>query len=522
MKALFFLHVLLLSSSLGIAQADDVSCPIETEDPPATATSDSSATSLDDMFEDSYWVSYLFTAVDLYLAQSEVALSEGHATFESFFASPEVQAVDLGLFVPWLHSSFPLDAANLTVMFDYWRSKSAYALMEQADNATHAEAPIEAPTEDAQVLPDGYDDLSWYLQENGLFWEEAGGWAFSGWDGWYPDTPEEGTSAEPAPAEPPSIPTEIATTEPPPESAVVSEGIEWNDIDTWLSSTAGYWPEENSIEEIDASIPYWMGEPDPLIQINVLGLAATELHHVIPEWLARYSVYGTRNQGFAIRLTTDFHRLTTGFNLENQLTQIRNQLRAGSISERQAYNQVLMVHLRNLPAIIRNNRAAVGISSGSAWVFRGSIQAALAQAQYFTATEAALGLTGAGTMAIGGYYLADKWVELVEYDNYNLVAQAEIDLYNTQVKIASRMAQFDGGVILSAVKGFVVCPEDAESPCARKFQAALNRNYFFIQTMGVEQFGISAKQARDIVSEGLFIDYLQCVGAAGCLVQSCE
>jgi len=300
------------------------------------------------------------------------------------------------------------------------------------------------------------------------------------------------------------------------ETGLVYYGYRYYDPGT------GRWLSRDPIDEAGGLNLYGMVGNDPLNRIDFLGLADTELHHVIPEWLARYTAYGARNQGFCIRLTTDFHRLSTGFNLEAQLTQIRNQLQSGLISQAQAYNQVLTVHLRNLPAIIRNNRAAVGIGGGSAVVFRGAIQAGLAQAGYFTASEAALGATGIGTVAVGGLYLTGKWLEWGQYNNFNLEAQAEIDLYNSQAGIASRAAQLDGSAILSVAKGLANCPGDRGSECSRKFQAALNRNYFFIQTMGANQFGVSLKQARDTVAEGLFIDYLRCVKAAGCCVQLCE
>jgi RHS repeat-associated protein len=289
----------------------------------------------------------------------------------------------------------------------------------------------------------------------------------------------------------------------------------------YLHPPLGRWLSRDPIGEKGGVNLYGMVGNNPLNRMDFLGLADTELHHVIPEWLARYSAYGSRDQGFCIRLTKDFHRLSTGFNLEAQLTPIRNQLKAGLISPTQAYNRVLMVHLRNLPAIIRNNRAAVGISGGSAVVFRGAIQAGLAQIQYFTAAEAALGATGVGTLAIAAPYLTSKGLELGEYNNYNLVGQSEADLFNSQVGIASRAAQLDGSAILSVANGLADCPEITGSECARKFQAALNRNYFFIQTMGVSQFGVSLKQARETVSEGLFLDYLRCLEGTGCCVRLC-
>jgi RHS repeat-associated protein len=290
----------------------------------------------------------------------------------------------------------------------------------------------------------------------------------------------------------------------------------------YYSSINGTWLGRDPIEEAGGINLFGVAGNNPMNRIDLLGLSTTELHHVIPEWLVRYTAFGARSQGFCIRLTTDFHRLTTGFNLEAQLSQIRVQFQSGTINQSQAYNRVLLVHLRNLPAIIRNNRVAVGISGGSAIVFRGSMQAALAQVGYFSATEAALGATGIGAIAVGGYYLAGKWLEWGEYNNNNLVGQSEIDLYNSQVGIASRAAQQDGSAILSVATRLATCNGNEGSECARKFRSALNRNYYSIQTMGVDQFGISTKQARDAVSEQLFADYVQCLKAAGCCLRICK
>jgi len=196
---------------------------------------------------------------------------------------------------------------------------------------------------------------------------------------------------------------------------------------------------------------------DPLNRIDFLGLADTELHHVIPEWLARYTAYGARNQGFCIRLTTDFHRLSTGFNLEAQLTQIRNQLQSGLISQAQAYNQVLMVHLRNLPAIIRNNRAAVGISGGSAIAFQGAVRAGLAQVGYFTYGQAALGATGIGLFGSGAYFVYDTWTQIADLNNYVLEQQGDIDAYNRQIDLARRASDRDIALILNATSGLTGC-----------------------------------------------------------------
>ncbi len=288
----------------------------------------------------------------------------------------------------------------------------------------------------------------------------------------------------------------------------------------YYNANTGRWLGRDPIEEQGGKNLYGMVGNDPQNQIDFLGLADTELHHVIPEWLANYSAYGARSQGFCIRLTQQFHRGPGG--LESELTQIRNLLRSGAINQFGAYNRVLLVQLRNLPAIIRNNRAAVGISGGSAVAFQGAVRAGLAQVSYFTYGEAALGATGVGTVAIGGFYLTGKWLEYGEYKNYNLEGQSEIDLYNAQVGIASRAAQLDGSAILSVGKTLATCSANADSECARKFQAALNRNYFFIQTMGVTQYGVSMKQARDAVAEELFIDYLQCLKAAGCCMKPCN
>jgi len=285
----------------------------------------------------------------------------------------------------------------------------------------------------------------------------------------------------------------------------------------------GRWLSRDPIEEAGGLNLYGMVGNDPLNRIDFLGLADTELHHVIPEWLARYTAYGARNQGFCIRLTTDFHRLSTGFNLEAQLTQIRNQLQSGLISQAQAYNQVLMVHLRNLPAIIRNNRAAVGISGGSAIAFQGAVRAGLAQVGYFTYGQAALGATGIGLFGSGAYFVYDTWTQIADLNNYVLEQQGDIDAYNRQIDLARRASDRDIALILNATSGLIRCGnQQGQSACADKFKRAMNRTYFFIETIGASQLGTSNRQARDTISEQLFGDYLQCLKKAGCCIPGCN
>jgi RHS repeat-associated protein len=288
-------------------------------------------------------------------------------------------------------------------------------------------------------------------------------------------------------------------------------------------SSTGRWLSRDPIEEAGGLNLYSMAVNNMLNQIDYLGLADTELHHVIPEWLARYTAYGARNQGFCIRLTTDFHRLTTGFNLEAQLTQIRNQLQAGLINQAQAYNQVLMVHLRNLPAIIRNNRAAVGISGGSAIAFQGAVRAGLAQVGYNTYGAAARGATGIGLVAAGAYFVYDTKIQIADLDNYVLEQQGDIDAYNRQIELARRASDRDIGLILNATSGLIQCSnQQGQSACADKFKRAMNRTYFFIETIGASQLGTSSRQARDTISEQLFGDYLQCLKKAGCCIPGCN
>ena len=278
----------------------------------------------------------------------------------------------------------------------------------------------------------------------------------------------------------------------------------------------GRWLSRDPIEEAGVLDLYGMVGNDPLNRIDFLGLADTKLHHVIPEWLARYSAYGAKGQCFCIRLTTDFHRLRTGFNREAQLTQIRNQLQSGLINQAQAYNQVLMIHLRN------NGRAG-GISGGSAIAFQGAVRPGLAQVGYFTYGQAALGATGIGLVSSGAYFGYDTSTQIADLDNCVLEEEGDIDAYNRQIDLARRASDRDIALVPNATSGLIQCSnQQGQSACADRFKRAMNRTCFFIETIGASQLGTSSRQARDTISEQLFGDYLQCLKKAGCCIPGCN
>ena len=285
----------------------------------------------------------------------------------------------------------------------------------------------------------------------------------------------------------------------------------------------GSWISRDPVEEMGGLNVYGYLGSDPQNKTDFLGLAETELHHVIPEWLAQYSAYGARNQGLCIRLTTDFHRLNSGFNLERQLTQIRNQLQGGWISQSRAYNQVLMLHLRNLPAIVRNNRAAVGINGGGALVFQGAVRAGLAQVGYFSYGQAAFGATGIGLVGSGAYFVYDAKTQIAELDNCVLEQQGNLEAYDRNLEVARRASDRDLSLILNATSGLIHCANKQEqSSCNDKFRRAIARSYYFIEGVGASELGVSSRQAKDAASEQLFGEYLACLKKAGCCISGCK
>lgn len=86
------------------------------------------APSLFEMFEDPYWIEYTASGVELYLGQMDVVLNgEYYENYSTFFGAPEVQAISPGSFWVWLYENefFAIDAGNLGVIFDHWRSRAA-------------------------------------------------------------------------------------------------------------------------------------------------------------------------------------------------------------------------------------------------------------------------------------------------------------------------------------------------------------------------------------------------------------
>ncbi len=109
--------------------------PAEMETPPTASVDPFAGLSLFELFEDPDWVWYLATCVDLYLVQADTVLSEdAYESPYAFFGAPAVQALVPGEIAVWLYENFPMDAANLAVTFDHWRSRAAIPAIDPAAN----------------------------------------------------------------------------------------------------------------------------------------------------------------------------------------------------------------------------------------------------------------------------------------------------------------------------------------------------------------------------------------------------
>ncbi len=135
MKARLLLWGVFLSLFVSASQAQDASPTDELETAPPAASDSISTFSLSEMFEDPDWGWYLATCVDLYLVQTDTVLSEdAYESPYAFFGSPEVQAITPGEMWVWLDENFAMDAANLAVTFDAWRSRAAIPAIDPAAN----------------------------------------------------------------------------------------------------------------------------------------------------------------------------------------------------------------------------------------------------------------------------------------------------------------------------------------------------------------------------------------------------
>ena len=166
-----FGSVLLLSLFLCASHAQEIGLPFndgsdypaETESidaPPYETYSYSAGRSLFDLFEDPFWLWYLATCVDQYLSESNVFLPErAYESPYTYFSMPEVQAIDLGDFVPWLSSGvFAVEWNTLYVTFDAWRSRAAYPPTEPAAEVPNAEEP---PAPIATTAPPSQTTWEW-------------------------------------------------------------------------------------------------------------------------------------------------------------------------------------------------------------------------------------------------------------------------------------------------------------------------------------------------------------------------
>jgi len=98
-----------------------------------------------------------------------------------------------------------------------------------------------------------------------------------------------------------------------------------------------------------------------------------------------------------------------------------------------------------------------------------------------------------------------------------------MDAYNRQIGLARRASDRDIALILDMTSGLISCGnQQGQSACADKFKRAMNRTYFFIETIGASQLGTSSRQARDTISEQLIGGYLQCLKKSGCCIPGCN
>ena len=166
MKARLLLLGVFLSLFVSASQAQDASPTDELETAPPAASDSISTLSLSEMFEDPDWIWYLATCVDLYLVQADTVLSEdAYESPYAFFGSPEVQTITPGEMWVWLHENFPMDAANLGVIFDAWRSRAAYPPAGE-DN------PIpptysETSSTGSSAVEVGGDEQVWHIDRTG-------------------------------------------------------------------------------------------------------------------------------------------------------------------------------------------------------------------------------------------------------------------------------------------------------------------------------------------------------------------
>jgi len=147
----------------------------------------------------------------------------------------------------------------------------------------------------------------------------------------------------------------------------------------------------------------------------------------------------------------------------------------------------------------------------------------LAQVGYFTYGQAALGATGIGLVGSGAYFVYDTSTQIADLNNYVLEQQGDMDAYNRQIGLARRGSDRNVALVLNMTSGLIRWGnQQGQSACADKFKRAMNRTYFFIETIGASQLGTSSRQARDTISEQLFGEYLQCLKKAGCCIPGCN
>jgi len=215
---------------------------------------------------------------------------------------------------------------------------------------------------------------------------------------------------------------------------------------------------------------YVQGIPTLLVDPSGEFSGDYNLHHLVGEWYARYTQYGCRSQGLRILLSREFHVA-----LERLIRPIWTAFGRGEIGQFSAYNRAMWAHVRMLPAIVRNARAAAATTGGWAVVWQGGARAAVAQLGYTSWSQAALGATGIGLVAAGAYMtyeLTDRIFDALETAER---VELGVTIHNIRVAGGRRIAKTLARRIRERIQAIVCCDDANQKDVDECYRAFLNR-----------------------------------------------
>ena len=276
----------------------------------------------------------------------------------------------------------------------------------------------------------------------------------------------------------------------------------------------GRWINRNPIAESGGANVYGFVGNDGVNRWDINGLAGYELHHIIPEWLARYSAYGSRTQGLRILLTHNYHMgASTGLH-QRGLSTIRRLYQSGSISYYGAHSRVLLFHLKNAPGMIRDSLRAAREAGRNPIVWGGGATAVANSLGYPSLAAAGVSAAGLGVVAGGAIFTYWAETDIIKSFLAQKGGAAAIFLWNSDIAFGGQRGKRTANETIDVLMSKLCCKDDNGSKriikkCHDRFRNQIMNKYSFLEAIyALPDVDFPVKEARKRYLEIKFVEML--------------